>query len=134
MNQTTSRFFLFVSAAFAPALFTGCETTQGVRNPSGVPVTEMRADDLAARHVRDRSLVASALLALSAAVPRGALAVGGGACTQQRFERLVSPQRLPWHSRVAAWTLSASALGLPVVLALSGFAPVAWLHFCPLPA
>ncbi|MGY8655180.1 MAG: penicillin-binding protein activator LpoB [Verrucomicrobiia bacterium] len=27
------------------AIFTGCSTTQGVKNPSGVPVTEMRADE-----------------------------------------------------------------------------------------
>jgi len=45
MNQTSSRFFLLAAAAAAPVLFTGCETTQGVRNPSGVPVTEMRPDE-----------------------------------------------------------------------------------------
>jgi len=45
MNQTSSRFLLLAAAAAAPVLFTGCETTQGVRNPSGVPVTEMRPDE-----------------------------------------------------------------------------------------
>ena len=45
MNQTTSRFLLIAGAAVAPAFFTGCETAQGVRNPSGVPVTEMRPDE-----------------------------------------------------------------------------------------
>lgn len=35
-----------VGAAFISlAIFTGCSTTQGVKNPSGVPVTEMRADE-----------------------------------------------------------------------------------------
>ena len=33
-------------AAFVSvALFAGCSTTQGVKNPSGVPVTDMRADE-----------------------------------------------------------------------------------------
>ena len=45
MNQTTSRFLLIAGAAVAPAFFTGCETSEGVRNPSGVPVTEMRPDE-----------------------------------------------------------------------------------------
>lgn len=43
--NTTSRLLLLAGAAAAPVLFTGCETTQGVKNPSGVPVTEMRADE-----------------------------------------------------------------------------------------
>ncbi len=45
MKTSTSRFTLLIAAALAPALFTGCETTQGVRNPAGVPVTEMRPDE-----------------------------------------------------------------------------------------
>jgi PBP1b-binding outer membrane lipoprotein LpoB len=45
MNQTSSRFFLLAGAAMAPVFFAGCETAQGVRNPSGVPVTEMRPDE-----------------------------------------------------------------------------------------
>lgn len=42
--NTTSRFIL-VGAALAAALLAGCETTAGVQNPSGVPVTEMRPDE-----------------------------------------------------------------------------------------
>ena len=42
--NTTSR-FLPVGAALAVSLFSGCETTSGVQNPSGVPVTEMRPDE-----------------------------------------------------------------------------------------
>jgi len=45
MNQTSSRFLVLAGAAIAPVIFTGCETAQGVRNPSGVPVTEMRPDE-----------------------------------------------------------------------------------------
>ncbi len=43
--NTTSRFLFLASVAASPMLFTGCETTQGVKNPSGVPVTEMRPDE-----------------------------------------------------------------------------------------
>jgi len=43
--KTTSRFLLLASVAATPVFFTGCETTQGVRNPAGVPVTEMRPDE-----------------------------------------------------------------------------------------
>ena len=43
--NTTSRLLLLASVAATPVFFTGCETTQGVRNPSGVPVTEMRPDE-----------------------------------------------------------------------------------------
>jgi PBP1b-binding outer membrane lipoprotein LpoB len=37
--------FLLLAAIAAPAFFAGCETAQGVKNPSGVPVTEMRPDE-----------------------------------------------------------------------------------------
>jgi PBP1b-binding outer membrane lipoprotein LpoB len=43
--KTSSRFFLLSGVAASAVLFTGCETTQGVKNPSGVPVTEMRPDE-----------------------------------------------------------------------------------------
>ena len=43
--NTSSRFLLLAGVTASAALFTGCETTQGVRNPSGVPVTEMRPDE-----------------------------------------------------------------------------------------
>ncbi len=43
--NTTSRFLLLASVAATPVFFTGCETTRGVQNPSGVTVTEMRADE-----------------------------------------------------------------------------------------
>ena len=45
--NTTSRLLLLASVAATPVFFTGCETTQGVRNPAGVPVTEMRPDEKA---------------------------------------------------------------------------------------
>jgi PBP1b-binding outer membrane lipoprotein LpoB len=41
----TSRFLLIASIVAAPAFFAGCATTEGVKNPSGVPVTEMRPDE-----------------------------------------------------------------------------------------
>jgi len=43
MNHT-SRFFL-VGLGAGALLLAGCETTAGVQNPSGVPVTEMRPDE-----------------------------------------------------------------------------------------
>lgn len=42
--NTTSR-FLLAGLAAGSALLAGCATTQGVSNPSGVPVTEMRPDE-----------------------------------------------------------------------------------------
>lgn len=45
MNMTTSRFLLLAGAAASSMFFAGCETAQGVKNPSGVPVTEMRPDE-----------------------------------------------------------------------------------------
>ena len=42
--NSTSRLLLSALGASA-ALFTGCATTSGVQNPSGVPVTEMRPDE-----------------------------------------------------------------------------------------
>ncbi len=42
--KTTSRFLFLASVAAAPVLITGC-ATQGVQNPSGVAVTEMRPDE-----------------------------------------------------------------------------------------
>ena len=59
--KTTSRFLLLAGAAGAAAFFSGCETTQGVRNPSGVPVTEMRPDErgfVAGTGVESQDLVA----------------------------------------------------------------------------
>jgi PBP1b-binding outer membrane lipoprotein LpoB len=61
MNQTSSRFLLLASAVLAPAFFTGCETAQGVRNPAGVAVTEMRPDErgfVAGTGVESQDLVA----------------------------------------------------------------------------
>ncbi len=43
--KSTSRFLFLAGVAGASAFFAGCETAQGVRNPSGVPVTEMRPDE-----------------------------------------------------------------------------------------
>lgn len=42
--KTTSRFLFLASVVATPALFTGC-ATQGVQNPSGTPVVEMRPDE-----------------------------------------------------------------------------------------
>lgn len=42
--KTTSRFLLLASVVATPVLITGC-ATQGVQNPSGVAVTEMRPDE-----------------------------------------------------------------------------------------
>jgi penicillin-binding protein activator len=42
--QNTSR-FLLVGLAASSAILTGCATSRGVQNPSGVPVTEMRPDE-----------------------------------------------------------------------------------------
>ena len=43
MNPTTR--LLLAGLAASSLLLVGCETTAGVRNPSGVPVTEMRPDE-----------------------------------------------------------------------------------------
>src|SRR3954470_12431925 len=42
--QNTSR-FLLAGIVAGSAFFAGCETTAGVKNPSGIPVTEMRPDE-----------------------------------------------------------------------------------------
>jgi PBP1b-binding outer membrane lipoprotein LpoB len=42
--KTLSRFLLAGGLA-GSALFSGCATSEGVKNPSGVPVTEMRPDE-----------------------------------------------------------------------------------------
>jgi PBP1b-binding outer membrane lipoprotein LpoB len=41
---STSR-LLLAAAVAGSAFFAGCETTEGVKNPSGVPVTEMKPDE-----------------------------------------------------------------------------------------
>lgn len=43
--KTTSRFLFLASVVATPVLFTGCETSQGVKNPSGTAVVEMRPDE-----------------------------------------------------------------------------------------
>ncbi len=61
MNKSFSRFLLLAGAAAAPVFFAGCETSQGVQNPSGVPVTEMRPDErgfVAGTGVESQDLVA----------------------------------------------------------------------------
>jgi hypothetical protein len=39
--KTSLRFVFLSSLAAVPAFFAGCAASQGVQNPSGVPVTEM---------------------------------------------------------------------------------------------
>jgi PBP1b-binding outer membrane lipoprotein LpoB len=43
--KTSSRFLLLTGVAASATFFAGCETAEGVKNPSGVPVTEMRPDE-----------------------------------------------------------------------------------------
>src|SRR5471032_2026349 len=43
--NTSSRYLAVAGLTAIAACFTGCETSQGVQNPSGVPVTEMRPDE-----------------------------------------------------------------------------------------
>ena len=97
-------------------------------------LAEMRADDVAAAASRSNASVASALLALSATVPPGALAAGAGGHPQLRLQRLLLPTCLPWWSRAATLMVGMSALSAPALIALAGFAPIVWLHFCPFPA
>ncbi len=60
MNNTY-RFLLLAGVTASSAFFAGCETAQGVKNPSGVPVTEMRPDErgfVAGTGVESQDLVA----------------------------------------------------------------------------
>jgi hypothetical protein len=62
MNTLKHRIVLTCSGLLAVALITGC-ASKGVRNPSGVPVTEMRADErgfVAGTGVESQDLVAVA--------------------------------------------------------------------------
>jgi PBP1b-binding outer membrane lipoprotein LpoB len=43
--KTSSRFLVLAGVSASSAFFAGCETAPGVKNPSGVPVTEMRPDE-----------------------------------------------------------------------------------------
>ena len=43
--NSTSRFLFLAGVVATPAFFAGCATSEGVQNPSGVPVTEMRPDE-----------------------------------------------------------------------------------------
>src|ERR1017187_3775300 len=59
--KTSYRFLLLAGATSSVAFFTGCETAEGVKNPSGVPVTEMRPDErgfVAGTGVESQDLVA----------------------------------------------------------------------------
>ena len=59
-TQSTSRLALLAGAALTSAFFAGC-ASQGVQNPTGVPVTEMRADErgfVAGTGVESQDLVA----------------------------------------------------------------------------
>jgi PBP1b-binding outer membrane lipoprotein LpoB len=61
--KTSSRFLLLTGVAASAMFFAGCETAQGVKNPSGVPVTEMRPDErgfVAGTGVESQDLVAVA--------------------------------------------------------------------------
>ena len=84
-------------------------------------LTEMRADDLAAR-VSGRSVLITALLAMStgAAVPPLALAATGG-CVTERVQRLLEPSSRSRHAR--------NRLALMIVIALMAvtFGMLIWL-------
>jgi PBP1b-binding outer membrane lipoprotein LpoB len=57
----SSRLFFLTSLAAAAVWFSGCATTEGVRNPTGVPVTEMKPDErgfVAGTGVESQDLVA----------------------------------------------------------------------------
>jgi penicillin-binding protein activator len=83
--KTSSRFVLLAAVAASPAFFGGCAT--GVQNPSGVPVTEMKADErgfvagtgvesqdlVAVTDKMARSILAIPEIARSTTVPRIAL-------------------------------------------------------------
>ncbi len=59
--KTSLRFVFLSSQAAVPAFFAGCAASQGVQNPSGVPVTEMRPDEhgtVAGTGVESQDLVA----------------------------------------------------------------------------
>lgn len=43
--KNSSRFLALAGVAATSAFFAGCVTSQGVQNPTGVPVTEMRPDE-----------------------------------------------------------------------------------------
>ncbi len=61
--NASSRFILLASVTASAAFFAGCETAQGVRNPTGVPVTEMRPDErgfVAGTGVESQDMVAVA--------------------------------------------------------------------------
>jgi penicillin-binding protein activator len=59
--KTSLRFALLPALIAAAAFFAGCVASQGVQNPSGVPVTEMRPDErgfVAGTGVESQDLVA----------------------------------------------------------------------------
>jgi len=59
--KTPLRYVLLSSLAAAPAFFAGCAASQGVQNPSGVAVTEMRPDEhgtVAGTGIESQDLVA----------------------------------------------------------------------------
>lgn len=59
--NTSLRMVLFTTFAGSAAFLAGCATSQGVQNPSGVPVTEMRPDErgfVAGTGIESQDLVA----------------------------------------------------------------------------
>jgi PBP1b-binding outer membrane lipoprotein LpoB len=59
--KTSLRFVFISSLAAVPAFFAGCTASQGVQNPSGVAVTEMKADErgtVAGTGIESQDLVA----------------------------------------------------------------------------
>lgn len=59
--KTSLRLICLSTAAASVAFFSGCATSRGVQNPSGVPVTEMKADErgfVAGTGVESQDLVA----------------------------------------------------------------------------
>ncbi|MDD3179461.1 MAG: penicillin-binding protein activator LpoB [Opitutaceae bacterium] len=61
ISMKFSRFFILTGLAGAAIWLGGCATTQGVRNPTGVPVTEMKPDErgfVAGTGIESQDLVA----------------------------------------------------------------------------
>ena len=94
-------------------------------------LVEMLADDVAARHA-DRTLVATAMVALAgAATPPGALGAGGPSALV-RVQRLLAPAHPLDRLRAAAGACLVGAMLLgPVAIAAAPASGIVGMTFCP---